>query len=78
MSYRGPERRKPGRGRGDRLWTWADQERFEDGLRTELRSLGDQLDHLTGRVTFMLGAVAVIAVVVPPVIVALLVHGLGL
>lgn len=78
MTYRGAERRRPGRGQGDRTWTWGDQQRFEDGIQDRLRELEDKVDRLTGRVTAIAAIGAVLALVVAPLTVAVLSHGLGL
>ena len=68
---------QPPRG-SDVPWTWEDHYRFEDSLQDEMEGIRREVSNLANRVTFMLGAVAVIAVVVPPVIVAVLIKGFGL
>lgn len=57
--------RGPGAHYHPELWERADQHRYEDRIESRMRELGQAVDRLTTRVTYLLGAIGLMVFVLP-------------
>lgn len=59
------QQRRPGDHGHPEYWAKDDHYRFEDRVNMELQKIEDAVDRLTFRITLMLGALTLIAVMLP-------------